>query len=225
MITEKRLKEISLRFPGFTCIGADASSGTAALLNEEGEPFLCLTETPAEDESPSPVPALAALTLSAEGFEDVPGEFEAGVEFFRTRIRELCLREAELMSKCESLEAKLEDMKKNETVRRRAAAEKALSDELERFNACREPERRFSETLLAPIAEKIAADEFTALENSDGQWTGEALIRSAVAEACMQAQYGMDQSDMLRRRKIHSWATPGSLPSAAPGTVADRLRT
>lgn len=224
LITEKRLKEIAARFPGFTCIGAEPDMSAAALLSEEGEPFLCLMEETEGEDPAAPVPAAAQLTLSAEDMPAVSAELDLVLDLFRSRIETYRLREAELQTRCDELQAKLEDMKAGETERRRAAAQKALSDELERFNACREPERRFPETLLSPIAEKIAADEYTALENARGQWTGESLIRSAVAEACMQAQYGMDQTDMQRRRRIYSWATPNTLPSAVPGTIADKLR-
>lgn len=224
LITEKRLKEISQRFPGFTCIGAEPEQNAAALLNEEGEPFLCLMETPEGEEPCTPVSATAQLSLSADEMPDVSAELDLVLDYFRSRNEELSRSTEELKARCEELQLKLEEMKKNETCRRRKAAEKALSDELERFNSCREPERRFPDSLLSPVAEKIAADEYTGLENSSGQWTGEALIRSAVAELCMQAQYDMDQTDMQRRRRIYSWPTPGSLPAATPGTVADKLR-
>ena len=66
-------------------------------------------------------------------------------------------------------------------------------------------------------------NEFTDMEDKDGNWTGEQAVRSAVAALCMDEQTRMDKADKAKERHLYNWNRDNSSGKTGPQTIGEMI--
>ena len=214
----KAMKELSESFPGYTCVGASEDGMNIALLSADFKPFVYKRE----ESDKGNIVAERIKSASAEAvFRNEDGEFGAGfeniVETARANSGELKAENERLSQENKDLSERLEKMVEKENARRLQAAKDAVDAELERRNADRPDDRKFSKEICKDLMARIEANEFTAMEK-DGEWIGDKAVCSAVAALCMDEQTRMDKEDKAKEKHYMSW-NMNSAESGKPGTI------
>lgn len=223
-MTPKRvLEELSAKFNGFMPVGATEDRKVIALLSDKNVPYGYAFE----DSDDGNVIANRICEATAEvSFKFNESEVIVPLEAIISDISEkLNASEAQVKSLSENNEtlvSQLGELRNKENARRLKAAKDAMTDELKQLNANRDENKQFSVEICKELSARIDNGEFTAVEDKDGNWIGEKLIRNEVKALCMDEQAKMDKDENERFKKYNSWNMPKN-NSAEPTTVGDML--
>ena len=161
------------------------------------------------------------MVFAFDGAE-VEAALENVMEPVNGRIRQL---EAELEAanaEKTALNGKVEAMQAREKARRLQAAKDAIKAELALRNEDRSDDRRFSYELCKELEKRVDNNEFTDMEDTDGNWTGAEAVRSAVAALCMDEQTRMDKADKAKERHLYNWNKDNG-GGSAPMTLGESI--
>lgn len=224
MPNERQLKELSTSFSGYNCVGASEDGTKIALLSATNVPFgYAFEDSDAGNVITDRITAANATVSFRFNGVEVETDLENVLHALSERCEALEADKANLEKAHKDYEDKLNRMVANENSRRLMAANAAMTDELNKRNANRSDENKFSAAICADLEKRIANNEFTCMEDKDGMWTGEKAIRSEVSALCMDEQTRMDAEAKQREKGLHNW----NLNSAGnPGdmTVGEKMR-
>ena len=217
----------------YSFLGADEAEGILVLLNPVEGTLHTLAgcangSLPASPEEAASLlqPAEGSLTvLTAEG-TTLDADFELCISALLSQVRSARLAHKAAEERAAQAEAEVARLTAAEHTRRMAAARAAVTDELERRNRHRPENTRFSPALCTELQQRIERSEFTLCQDEAGNWTGEQLIRDAVAALCMNAQ--TQQDERAAATPVPHWSILGDKPGSSTGstgyvTVGDRL--
>ena len=166
--------------------------------------------------------ASARVIFAFDGAE-VEAPLETVMETGNARIRQLeaVLKAARAAE--EKLSGQVETMQAREKARRLQAAKEAIKAELALRNENRSADRRFSAELCKELEKRVENNEFTDMEDKDGNWTGEQAVRSAVAALCMDEQTRMDKDEKAKERHLYHWNRDNSSGKTGPQTIGEMI--
>ena len=221
--TMRQLEEAGKAFSGYTCVGLTEDGRGVALLNAQNAPFVyAYQDSDKGNVIPERIKASGAtVRFSAEG-----GEIEAPLDYVTRHLSE---RLSAAEDRCAKLEQdnkelcdRIEAMTARENERRLAAAKAAVTDELSRLNASALAGVHYDESLCAGLMERIAANEFTGMEDKSGNWIGEQAVRDAVKILCMEETTRVGTAEKAKELHYHSWSL-GEPKQNSAGTIGERL--
>ena len=223
-ITPKVLKKLGENFSGYTCVGASDDRARVALLSENGTPFgYSYQESDKGTVIQERIREASARVIFAFDGAEVEAPLETVMERENARVRQL---EADLKaakSAEEKLSGQVETMQAREKARRLQAAKDAIKAELALRNENRSDDRRFSTELCKELGKRVENNEFTDMEDKDGNWTGEQAVRSAVAALCMDEQTRMDKAEKAKERHLYNWTRDNSTGKTGPQTLGELI--
>lgn len=223
-ITPMVLKKLGENFGGYTCVGASEDRGRVALLSENGTPFgYSYQESDKGTVIQERIREASARVIFAFDGTEVEAPLETVMETGNARIRQL---EADLKAARaaeEKLSSQVETMQAREKARRLQAAKDAIKAELALRNENRSDDRRFSTELCKELEKRVENNEFTDMEDKDGNWTGEQAVRSAVAALCMDEQTRMDKDEKAKERHLYHWNRDNSSGKTGPQTIGEMI--
>lgn len=199
MIDKARLKALSEKFNGYTVVGASSDLKLLALVNANGEPFTYSVE---ESDKGNIIPDRIMRANAYVSYKIGESEVQASLDAFmgEAEVRyNAATAQAQADAKTiKHLSEQLDAMKGKEDARRLNAAKSALEDE---FKQCSGVEGKFDSEILKDLKAKVDNGDFTAREDADGNWIGEAEVRMSVKALCMDEQKKLDEAAAKAQEK------------------------
>lgn len=223
-MTPKRvLKELGAKFNGFMPVGASEDRKVIALLSDKNVPYGYAFEDSDDGNviANRICEATAEVSFKFNGSE-VSFPLDAIIGEYVDKLADLEAKVNSMSENNETLVSQLGELRNKENARRLQAAKDAMNDELKSLNENRDENKKFSADICKDLSARIDNGEFTAVEDKDGNWIGEKLIRNEVKALCMDEQAKMDRDDKDRIKKYNSWNIPKN-NSNEPSTIGEML--
>lgn len=225
MPNERQLKELSKSFSGYNCVGASEDGTKIALLAANGVPHgYAFEESDAGNVIAERIAEATATVCFRFNGVEVETDLETILHDLSVRCEALEADKGNLEKANKDYEEKLNRMVANENSRRVLAAKAAMTDELNKRNANRSDENKFSASICEDLEKRIANNEFTCMEDKNGLWTGDQAIRSAVSALCMDEQTRMDAEARQKEKGIHNWNFSRTANNNGEMTLGEKMR-
>lgn len=225
-LTKQQLKNLEKNFNGYKCVGANADKTRVALLSANGQPFgYAYAETDKGTVISERIKEASAKVIFSFDGNEVEADFDAIIGENNEKMNLLSADNEKLSGERNKLQSELDSMKAKERTRRVQAAKDAVKAELARRNENRSEERRFSEEICNDLLSRIESNEFTDMEDKDGNWIGEKAVCSAVSALCMDEQTRMDMEARSKEKRYIEWSRENAKNSANNlSTIGEKLR-
>lgn len=224
-ISKRRLNNLGNGFDGYTCVGASADAKNIALISDSAWAPYGYTFA---DTDNGTIIKERIREASAEvhfSFNDtsVVTSLEAVMEKPNAMLAQLAAERDTYKEQAEKLAAEITNMKARENSRRLQAAKDTISDELRIRNQNRQENERFSEEICKDLMQRVENNEFTAMEDADGNWTGENAVRTAVKSLCMDEQTKMDAEARKKDKQYFTWGLHENRAQSTDLTYGEKM--
>lgn len=223
MHNERRLKELAKipAFADYTVVGVSEDDSVIALLSANGAPCIyARSESDAGNIIAERIRACSTELRFKNGDDSITFDLEDVLSKLNSTIDGLKADNNALSADKTALEGKVNDMVAKENARRVSAAKAAIEDELKSCNANTAEGKGYSAEIVKELSERAEKGEFTALEDKDGNWIGEKVIRMEVKALCMDAQKAINEAEKASEKR---WVNFGQKDNSAGGAKATTL--
>lgn len=224
MVSKRKLNAMTAKFEGFTCIGISDDDKRIALLSADNVPY-GYTVMDTDNGTVIAERMCEAIPEMVFKFDDaeVTIDFESTFGALTEKAKSLEAERDALATDKKNLESQIEELKTRENKRRMDAAKYAMQDELAKRNAHRDDENKFSADICKDLEQRIANNEFTALEDAEGNWVGDKSVRDAVKALCMDEQTRMDEEAEKKHKHSFAWGMNNNASNKNPQTIGEKL--
>ena len=221
--TMRQLQEAGKAFQGYQCVGLSEDGKKVALLSAENAPFgYVYSDSDKGNVIPERIKAASALVTFSTEDGEVTAALDDVLSYTNARLNEAEQTNKTLEAENKRLNERLTAMETREKARRLQAAKAAATAALDRLNANREEERKFSCDILNGLLSRIEAGEFTECVDKDCNWTGDKMVENEVAVLCMAEQAKQDAAAKAAEKRRFSWNPNSAKNNAAGMTIGER---
>ena len=192
-LSKKQLAELTAKFNGYTCVGATEDLKVMALLSADNTPCgYAVEDSDMGNIVEERINSVAATVTFRVNDTDVSVPLDSVLEKVMSDLSAMTEKANNAEANVQTLTDELTKAHNRESARRLQAAKDAVTAELNRNNENRAEDEHFSADICKDLMAKIENNEFTALEDAEGNWIGESAVRKEVSFLCNEERIRMD---------------------------------